>query len=181
MKWFDNKSVHVTANLGTADISHKVQRWDGKAKKHVMVDCPDIVKKYNSAVGGVDLADMLISLYRTPYKTRTWYLQVIAHLLNICKVNVWLLYRRYATQLKIPVRRQMKLAEFTSKIANGLIYRGKPSDRPVGRPKKRFSENRTEQRGKMPKTAALQDDVRFDEIGHWRQRVKKKAGVECAR
>ena len=164
------------------DISHKVQCWDGKAKKHVMVDCPDIVKKYNSAVGGVDLADMLISLYRTPYKTRRWYLWVVLHLIDICKVNVWLLYRRYATQLKIPVHLQMKLAEFTSKIANALICRGKPSDRPLGKPKKHSSEDRTEQRGKMPKAVALQDDVRFDEIGHWLQRVqKKKADAECAR
>ena len=69
-------------------------------------------------MGGVDLADMLISLYRTPYKTRRWYLRVVVHLLDICKVNAWLLYRRYTTQLKIPVCQQMKLAEFTSKIAN---------------------------------------------------------------
>ena len=166
MKQFDNNSVYVTANRGTADISHKVQRWDGKAKKHVMVDCPNIVKNYNSAKGGVGLADMLISLYLTPYKTRRWYLWVAVHLLDICKVRKWLLYKRYATQLKMPIRRQMKLAEFTSKIANALIYRGKPSDRLVGRPKKRLSEDRTEQRGKMLKTAAPQDDVRFDEIGH---------------
>ena len=102
-----------------------------------MVDCLDIVKNYSSVMGGVDLADMLISLYRTPYKTRRWYLRVVVHLLDICKVNSWLLCRRYATQLKIPVRWQMKLDEFASKIANALIYRGKPSDRPVARPKKR--------------------------------------------
>ena len=66
MKWFDNQSVHVTAYRGAGDISHKVQRWDGKAKKHVMVDCPDIAKNYNSTMGGVDLADMLISLYCVP-------------------------------------------------------------------------------------------------------------------
>ena len=82
MKWFDNKSVRVTANRGTADISHKVQRWDGKAKRHVMVDCPDIAKNYNSVMGSVDLGDMLISLYRTPYKTRRWYLWVVVHLLD---------------------------------------------------------------------------------------------------
>ena len=156
MKWFDNKLVHITANCETVDISHKVQCWDGKAKKHVMVDCPDIVKKYNSAMGGVDLADMLMSVYLTPYKTRRWYLRVIVHLLDICKSQCVAFV--YATQLKIPVHRQMKLAEFTSKIANALIYRGKPSDRPVGRPKKHLSK----------------DDVHFDKIGHWLQCVQKK-------
>ena len=42
-------------------------------------------------------------------------------------------------------------------------------------------EDITEQRGKMPKTAAPQDDVRFDEIGHWPQLVQKKAGADRAR
>ena len=64
MKWFDNMSVHITANHGTAVISNKVRPWNGQAKKHVLLDCPDIVKKYSSAMGGVDLADMLISLYQ---------------------------------------------------------------------------------------------------------------------
>jgi len=174
MKWFDNKPVHVTGNYATENISQKVRRWDGKAKTHKMIDCPDIVKQYNSAMGGVDLADMLISLYRTPLKSKRWYLRVLAHMLDVCKVNAWLLYRRYANQLKIPSRKQMKLAEFTSKIANSLINRNKPIDRPVGRPKKRLSEERVEMRGKLPKTPAPQDDVRFDEVGHWPQRETNK-------
>ena len=45
MKWFDNMSVHITANHGTAVISNKVRPWNGQAKKHVLLDCPDIVKK----------------------------------------------------------------------------------------------------------------------------------------
>ena len=174
MKWFDNKAVQVTSNHGTADISSQVKRWDGKTKKHMMVDCPDIVKEYNSVMGGVDLADMLISLYRTPYKTRRWYLRVVFHLLDICKVNAWLLYRRYANQLNIPARRQMKLADFSIKIAQAFIQRCKPSDRPVGRPAKRVSEERIEKRGKQPKTPAPQDDVRFNDVGHWPQRETKK-------
>ena len=76
----------------------------------------------------------------------------------------------------------MKLAEFTSKTANVLIFRVKPSDRPVGRPKKRLSKDRTEQRSKMPKRVASEDDVRFDEIRHCPQRVQKKeAGTEHPR
>ena len=68
----------------------------------------------------------------------------------------------------------MKPAELTNKIVNALFYRVKQSDRSVGRPKKCVSEDRTEQCGKMPKTAAPQHDVNFDEIGHWLQCVKKR-------
>ena len=167
MKWLDNKPVSCLHQImETAEISSKVKRWDGRSKSHVLVDCPDIVKKYNSAMGGVDLADMLISLYRTSYKTRRWYLRVVAHLLDVCKVNAWLLYRRHADQLQIPSRRQIKLAEFSSKIGHALIQRGKPVDRQVGRPVKRVSDERIETRGKQPKTPAPQDDIRFDEVGH---------------
>ena len=173
-KWFDNKSVHIVSNNGTAGISSQVQRWDGKAKKHIMVDRPDIVKQYNSAMGGVYLADMLISLYRTPYKTRRRYFRVVVHLLDICKVNAWLLYRRYADQMEIPSRRQMNLSEFSSKIAHALLRRDKLVDRPIGRPLKRVSEERLEKRGKRHKTPAPQNDIRFDEVGHWAQKELKK-------
>ena len=109
-----------------------------------MVDFPDIVKKYNGAVGGVDLADMLISLYRTPWKSKRWYLRILVHFMDICKVNAWLLHRRYANQQKIPKHQQMQLAAFSSKIAHALLQRDKPTDRQIGRPKEvTGAENRT--------------------------------------
>ena len=104
-----------------------------------MVDCHDIVKQYNGAMGGVDLADMLISLYRTPWKSKRWYLRVLVHCMDICKVNAWLLYRRYAEQLKVPKHQQIQLAAFSSKIAHALLQRYKPTDRPIGSPLKRKS------------------------------------------
>ena len=113
-----------------------------------MVDCTDIVKQYNGAIGGVDLADMLVSLYCTPWKSKRWYLRVLVHSVDICKVNAWLLYRSYADQLKIPKHQQMQLAAFSTKIAHMLSQRDKPIDRPIGRPLKRKSlEQRTERRG----------------------------------
>jgi hypothetical protein len=145
MKWMDNRAVHLVSNYGTVAASTQVKRWDGTKKKHVMVDCPDIVKEYNAAMGGVDLADMLISLYRTPWKSKKWYLRVLVHCLDIAKVNAWLLYRRYADQLNIPKGRQMRLCKFSSQIAHALLQRNKPVDRPVGRPLKRKSlDERTE-------------------------------------
>ena len=38
----------------------------------MQVPCPDVIKEYNSAMGGVDLVDMLIALYRAPMKTKRW-------------------------------------------------------------------------------------------------------------
>ena len=105
VKWMDNKSVNLVSNYGTAAASTQVKRWDRTKKKYVLIDCPDIVKEYNTAMGGVGLADMLISLYRTPWKSTRWYLRVLVHCLDIAKVNAWLLYRRHADQLNILKRR----------------------------------------------------------------------------
>ena len=88
-----------------------VKRWDGKKKAYINM-CPDIVKDYNEVMGGVDLADMLISLYRTNIKSKRWYLKIIFHCIDICKVNGWLLYffyffflRLYFSMVRIPKRR----------------------------------------------------------------------------
>ena len=67
--------------------SGTVKRWDQSSKRPILVPCPEIVKDYNSAMGGVDLADMLIALYRSPIKTHRLYLKVLIHCVDICKVN----------------------------------------------------------------------------------------------
>lgn len=43
-------------------------------------------------MGGVDLADMLISLYKIPFKSRRWYIGIFCQLLDICINNAWILY-----------------------------------------------------------------------------------------
>lgn len=55
---------------------------------------PNIVKHYNAHMGGVDLADMLVALYRTEMKTRRWYMPIFSQIIDICVNNAWLLYRR---------------------------------------------------------------------------------------
>nr|CAI5822949.1 unnamed protein product [Callosobruchus analis] len=45
-------------------------------------------------MGGVDLMDMLVSLYRTRLKSRRWYLSIFAQMVDLCMNNAWLLYRR---------------------------------------------------------------------------------------
>ena len=98
LKWFDNKCVQMVSTFSFPESTNSVKRWDRKNKKYVDVLCPDIVSVYNKAMGGVDLADMLISLYRTNIKSKRWYLKVIFHCIDIAKVNGWLLYCRFADQ-----------------------------------------------------------------------------------
>ena len=136
VQWFDNKCQLVSTYSSPA-TSGTVKRWDELSKRHIRVPCPEIVKDYNLAMGGVDLADMFIALYSSPMKTHRWYLKVLIHCVDIYKVNSWLLYRRYGNQLSIPKRNQMTLLKFSNKAADGLLYESKPVDRPVGWPPKR--------------------------------------------
>ena len=96
VKWLDNKCVHLALTFSGVKVEKTVPRWDSKKKQHIQAQCPYIVASYNSSMGGVDLADMLISLYRTKIITKKcWYLRIIFNIVDICKVSGWLLYRRH--------------------------------------------------------------------------------------
>ena len=100
-----------------------IQRWSKYEKRKVQVPCPQIVVAYNKAMGGVD---MLISLYRIPVKTHRWYIKVFWHLVDIAKVNGWLLYRRHCDQIGIPKRSRMTLLNFTKELSEALIHARQP-------------------------------------------------------
>ena len=70
VKWFDNKCIHLVSTFSSPQSLTSVKRRDGKKKAYINIMCPEIVKDYNEAMGGVDLADMLISLYRTNIKSK---------------------------------------------------------------------------------------------------------------
>ena len=168
MRWFDNKCVQLVSTYCSSKNSGTVRRWDAKSKSHIQVPCPEVVREYNSAMGGVDLADMLIALYRSPMKTKRWYLKVIIHAVDICKVNAWILYRRFADQLRIPKKNQMNLLTFSSKVAAGLTMESKTLERSVGRPRKRRSiDHDTTGPGRRVLTATPANCVRIDATAHW--------------
>ena len=141
VKWCDNKGVILGSSFSTVKASSTKRRWDSKKKDHCNVAYPDMVKEYNESMGGVDLNDMLISLYRLNIQTRKrWYLKIITHLVNICNVIGWLLYRRRSEQLRVPKKNKHKLLQFMKGVADDLLFAGKESVRATpGRPKKRKS------------------------------------------
>ena len=99
IRWFDNKCVQlVSTHIRTEMSDEPVRRWDSSINSYRDVPCPTVVFVYNSSMGGVDLVDMLIALYRIKFKSKRWYLILIFHAVDIAKVNAWLLYRRYCAQ-----------------------------------------------------------------------------------
>ncbi|CAH0718321.1 unnamed protein product, partial [Brenthis ino] len=82
-------------------------------------DMPKFDKEYNTDMGGVDLADMLIALYRTPFRGHRWYLPIFSQMLDICVNNAWLLYRRHR-EARHEARKPKSLKTFRIEIFESL-------------------------------------------------------------
>ena len=86
---------------------------------------------------GVDLCDMLLSLYRIRQRTNKFYFHIVYYLFGISVTNGWLLYHRHQNQKSISEKDQLSMLEFQTDISNGLQSAGKlapASRRSRGRP-----------------------------------------------
>ncbi|KAE9528741.1 hypothetical protein AGLY_012316 [Aphis glycines] len=72
----------IQQNRLRGSSSETVSRYDKNEKERVNVKFPKVIKKYNSHMGGVDLADIFVSLYRTSIKSHRWYLAIFSQLLD---------------------------------------------------------------------------------------------------
>ena len=173
VKWLDNGPVHLVSNFVGVEPFSAVERWSSEHKKRVPIPCPLVVKEYNKGMGGVDLADMLIALYRITVKTRRLYIKIFWHCIDICKVNAWILYRRHCAEQGIPKKNQKSLLKFALELAEMLILANKaaPSGCNLGKsgrpPKRRSLEVSESKLGRKPVTPSPHDAVRTDQYGHW--------------
>uniref|UniRef100_A0A672KZ53 PiggyBac transposable element-derived protein domain-containing protein n=1 Tax=Sinocyclocheilus grahami TaxID=75366 RepID=A0A672KZ53_SINGR len=83
VKWFDSRSVVMASNFVGVGTMDEVQRWDKKQGRFLKVSRPEVVKLYNEAMGGVDLLNQLVSLYRTEIRSRKWTLRMITHAFDL--------------------------------------------------------------------------------------------------
>ena len=115
-------------------------------------------------MGGIGLADMLISLYRTTVRTKRWYLKVLFHCVDTSKVKVWLLYCCHCNQLNISKKKQLSLLTFICKIAEGLGTANKVP-RGTGKPRKSMHDvPAAKHKSSQPLPS---HDARYDGMHHW--------------
>ena len=93
--------------------------------------CPEIVKDYNSAMGVVDLTDMLIALY-SPIKTHRWYLKVLIHCADIMQSKFTTVISSMCKSAFHSKEKSNGSIKFSSKIADALLYGRKSVDRTGG-------------------------------------------------
>lgn len=160
VKWVDNKAVCLASTAGGIRPTGTAQRYDKDAKAKVPIPCPRIIQLYNEHMGGVDLSDMLVELYRIPSRARRWYFAIFCYLIDLAIVNAWLQYRRdNSSQTKV-----LDLKHFRLDVSQGLAARsttrrrGRPSFEESPAPKKQI---------KKPSIQRPHEELRFDGTDHW--------------
>ncbi|KAF0751882.1 piggyBac transposable element-derived protein 2-like isoform X1 [Aphis craccivora] len=118
VRWFDRKSINFLSTYTSVEPLGTCKRWSISDKKFIEVQRPHVVEEYNKFMGGVDLADMLLELYRIDIRSNKWYMRIIFWVIGVCIVNGWLLYRRHLKQRKEKLK--MSLLEFQTNIAAAL-------------------------------------------------------------
>ena len=98
-----------------------VQRWDRKLKKHIDVPLPALVKQYNAHMGGVDLLNILIALYRIHLRSKKWYLKIVFNFLDVVVVHCWMQYRKVCRTIGFDNREIIPLLDFKMQVANSLM------------------------------------------------------------
>ena len=127
VRWLDNKCITlISTYLGVTPVS-TVKRYNRSKKVHEDVNCPAIVGVYNSFMRGINLFDMMCTLYKRQLKSKRWYLYVFYQTLTMIMVNSWFLYCREANSLGVANAMQMKdqVRAAIPLICQGKVSRGR--------------------------------------------------------
>ena len=181
VRWIDNGMVQLLSSyIGPEEDERKITRWSTKEKKKIEIKVPKMVTQYNLHMGGVDLCDMLMSLYRIPLRSTKWYMPILYYVLNAAVVNSWLLYRRDYALLHEPEGKQSSLLQFQSEISEALILSNKvitPRRNGPGRPplsSSPFNQAASPLAKRQRSLCVQSSDVRFDNTSHWPVFVEKQ-------
>jgi len=131
-----------------------------------------MVKEYNCHMGGVDLQDMLVALYRTNIGVKRYYLRIVFHLLDMCVVIVWLLYCRHCSQRGITKCKTPII--LGSEIAHALLRAGEKTTRKRDRSVNEGTTLELVNKKEVRNAAKVVGDVRYDCVGHWPAHTEKR-------
>lgn len=155
--------MHLLITFVGAYPDTRAKRWDEKTKQRIDVKCPSVVKICNKFMGGVDLLDSLLALYRTKVCTKKYYLRIYFNMLDLCCVFAWLLYRHASDDCGVSRKQQLSLFDFKADVAQSLCWLGKAKKR--RRPRGNPENEATVRRRKFSAVPNL--DCRKDKFDHW--------------
>ncbi|KAJ8883062.1 hypothetical protein PR048_014901 [Dryococelus australis] len=129
-KWFNNNSVTMGFNFKGIRDADTCKRWDKKNKEYLYVPRSEVVRHYNICMGGVNIFDFLISIYRTFIRSRKW----AQRPLHMPGTWPWVEYVCEAKFLSLPTKKTLELIHFRQHVAEAWIMAGKPIAKKRGRP-----------------------------------------------
>ena len=141
-KWNDSSVV----SIGSICVSHlpgQTVKRRVKKDSNVSITQPQLIKKYNLSMGGVDVMDRLLGSYRPIVRGKKWYWSLIINAINISVVAAWQVH--CAIQEK-----PMTHLEFRREITVCLLKIAMPQRRQIGG-------------GRIQN---LPNEVRIDGVGH---------------
>lgn len=122
VQWFDMKNVLLASTGLQLEPQDDCKRWSKKESKYIVIPRPNIVNKYNSCMGGIDLIDRMISYYRiSTTRTKKWTVKSILHLTDLGVANSWIFYRGDRKKLGDKSADILKLLDFKISYANFLF------------------------------------------------------------
>ena len=118
VRWKDSNIVTLLSTDVGVNPAAKCLRYSKETKKKEEVNCPSVIKSYNANMGGIDKSDMLVHLYKTPMKSKRWYMRLFAYCLDLSVCNAWLCYKRDCKSLG--ETRGLSLKKFRLEIYKSL-------------------------------------------------------------
>ena len=167
IRWYDNGIVQLVSSHIGHDLGKPVQRWSAAEKDYNEIPCPAMVMEYNIHMGGVDLCDMLLSLYRVRLRICKYYKHIVYYCIGISVTNAWILYRRHCNQNCLPEKSQMDECKFQSQVAHSLLLSGKERSTGTRRRGRPSQDNAESDAKKRRFTLMPTNDIRYDRIGHF--------------
>nr|XP_050043543.2 piggyBac transposable element-derived protein 3-like [Dermacentor andersoni] len=175
-RWQDTRAVTLLSSFVGTQPATSVSRYDRQKKERSEIPCPAAITIYNKHMGGVDLLNSLISIYRPYLRLKRYYFRVFLHILDLTTVNAWLLYKRNVMKKRDQyTERLLPLAEFKMDLAASLCKAGKTALKKRGRPSNESVEQASDEKKKRgPSAPTPTQDVRLDQVGHWVLWSKKR-------
>ena len=144
---------HLLAEHGVAVDVPSIERWNKKNHKITTIPCPQIIKEYNLHMGGVDLMDSHLGRLKIVLKSRKWYIRIFYHLLDICMVNAWLLFKRANPAIPMTQKAfRLEVAQVLTNLANKKRKSSRP-DIPMPSPRGQNEQHPS-------------NDLRYDGMDH---------------
>ncbi|KAL3242510.1 hypothetical protein MRX96_021077 [Rhipicephalus microplus] len=88
-QWRDSKNVHLMSNYHDPEDRVQVHRTLQNGKK-MAVECPSVVKDYNTWMGGVDKFDQKRNAYPADRRSKRWWSRIFYFMLDAAVVNAFI-------------------------------------------------------------------------------------------